>query len=321
MKRRLTGAMTYALGSVVCAALACCAYGQENGAQTSPASELSCSACHVEESPTKESADLIPCMREKSENNHRDPDAEAPDFFVLDALSEIYVPVIFPHKLHAAMTDMAGGCAVCHHRNPPGDILGCAECHGGPSNPVNLSQPSLKGAYHRQCLGCHREWSHETDCVVCHAKRAPGVVVAAPETMDDIIGTLHPNVVVPKQHVYEIADFEDGEFVTFHHKDHTEIFGLKCVACHQQENCSRCHDVGVKMEHVRDDPHQDCTLCHQELVDDDCMFCHDTSVRPSLFEDESEGEDSAEPISESQAARTTLLDVSAAAQGRNEREN
>src|SRR5690606_36334872 len=126
------------------------------------------------------------------------------------------------HKLHAPMGEMGEGCTICHHRNPEGPILKCSECHGGPSNPVNLKQPGLKGAYHRQCLGCHREWTHETDCAVCHAKREPGVQPKLPLDPTDIMGMLHPNIEVPDEKVFEIEDemMSDPKFVTFHHKQH-----------------------------------------------------------------------------------------------------
>ena len=37
---------------------------------------------------------------------------------------------------------------------------------------VDLRQPSLKGAYHRQCINCHLDWSHENACGFCH-EQAP----------------------------------------------------------------------------------------------------------------------------------------------------
>ena len=29
---------------------------------------------------------------------------------------------------------------------------------------ADLRMPNLKGAYHRQCLNCHRDWAHENEC-------------------------------------------------------------------------------------------------------------------------------------------------------------
>src|SRR5690606_25698547 len=102
-----------------------------------------CGACHVSAEPTHAPPRLKACTRPRSTANGHSAD-EAADVIYMDELSDIYVPVVFPHKLHASMTEMSGGCETCHHNNPPGRILRCGECHGGPSNPVNLEQPGLK---------------------------------------------------------------------------------------------------------------------------------------------------------------------------------
>jgi hypothetical protein len=196
----------------------------------------------------------------------------APDSFLLDQLTDLYGPVFFPHKLHAEMEGMAQGCDVCHHHNPEGKVLACRECHGGSSNPEHLGQPGLKGAYHRQCLSCHREWSHSTDCAVCHAHRGAGQVAPVTPESTDIMGRLHPNIEPPGKWVYQTPDMEEGPIVTFLHKEHIGMFGLKCVECHRRENCSRCHGGQPVEAHVRSDPHEDCVKCHD--VSDNCALCH-----------------------------------------------
>jgi hypothetical protein len=241
------------------------------------AQTIDCAICHTEAEPTAGGAVLKPCPRPGGAD---DPAQETPDVFIIDELSDIYVPVVFPHKLHASMADMGVGCESCHHHNPEGRILNCKECHGDPSNPVNLSQPSLKGAYHRQCLACHRDWSHESACSACHAKRDPNVEYVPPADTTDILGLLHPNIRVPDKKVYRAKDLEDAPLITFHHKDHAETFGLSCASCHQKENCSSCHDLEkTRPAHIRQDPHQDCISCHQEQVETNCAFCHDTEER------------------------------------------
>jgi len=232
-----------------------------------------CSSCHSSDNPGLSDLFKSPCRRSRTPSGPvADRSEEAPDVFILDQLSSIYVPVVFPHKLHASMESMADGCNVCHHHDAPGKTRACHECHNGTASAINLRQPGLKGAYHRQCLGCHREWSHDTDCVVCHAKRLPG---KAPELTDptDIIGRLHPNVAVPDKRVYETPEQEQGSKVTFLHKEHVQLFGKKCVDCHMKENCSNCHDTAVAQEkRVRQDPHQDCSKCHD--TSGDCTYCH-----------------------------------------------
>jgi hypothetical protein len=238
-----------------------------------PGIEIGCDHCHICPNPTAEDTCLRVCTRPRAGTSEVEAATEIPDFFLLGELSDIYVPVLFPHKLHADMEGMAQGCDVCHHYNPPGPILKCKECHGGPSNPQHLGQPSLKGAYHRQCLGCHREWSHDTDCAVCHAKRTAGQVIetSLPDKTD-IVGRLHPNIEAPDTWVYRIEDMDEGGVVTFHHREHVELFGLACVDCHKMESCGRCHDAASRAPHVREDPHEDCLGCHD--VENDCAHCH-----------------------------------------------
>ncbi len=58
--------------------------------------------------------------------------------------------------LHAAMDVRSGGpCADCHDdmaTNPP---QGCGRCHALPNEADDPARIGLKGAYHRQCIGCH----------------------------------------------------------------------------------------------------------------------------------------------------------------------
>ncbi len=241
-----------------------------------------CNACHSTAKPSEK--DLFPrnCQREKNTDAATDSLANVPDVFVLDDLSDIYVPVVFPHKLHADMESMADGCAICHHHSPTGEMKACNTCHDGATNPDNLRQPGLKGAYHRQCLNCHREWSHDTACEECHVKKQPGVEPPVIDTNGgDIMGKLHPNVETPEKWVYNTDDLEEGSKVTFHHRDHSELFGKRCVDCHRKENCSRCHDSAAPQEkHVRQDPHEDCMKCHD--TEGDCARCHQQGETPGF---------------------------------------
>lgn len=236
-----------------------------------------CLNCHSCETPT--AAD--PCLRSCSRPVAPPPmsaTAEVPDVVILDQLVDLYEPVVFPHRLHAEMVGMGQGCAECHHYNPPGKILACRECHGGPSNPNNLRQPSLKGAYHRQCINCHREWSHTNDCTICHAKRHHEADARATPDRSDIMGHKHPVIPAPDTKVYPTADFPEGGVATFHHKEHVELFGLSCASCHRNESCSRCHDATNHAVRKREDPHQDCAACHE--VADDCALCHSAEPLP-----------------------------------------
>ena len=245
---------------------------------------MNCLQCHAVEQPDEDNAPLRSCPRpELTEEQAAKAEAEAPDVAILDTLSDVYVPVAFPHKLHALMADMGTqGCATCHHHTMDGQISGCDACHGGP-NPVNLRQPSLKGAYHRQCLSCHREWSHENGCINCHAKRVPDAEGQANQAIvDDVVGADHPHIKAPEETVFTVEEYVEGPIVTFNHADHVEPFGLRCVDCHQKESCSNCHDT-ARPEHAHKplagDPHDElCGRCHAPEVKDNCGYCHTTET-------------------------------------------
>ncbi len=231
-----------------------------------------CSPCHRTSSPSMD--DLLPnsmCRRPRAHEDLNEKVEKVPEVIVIDQLSELYVPVVFPHGLHAQMGDLGEGCGVCHHHGKEGEIVACQNCHAVDTDPANLRQPGLKGAYHRQCLSCHREWSHDTACIFCHAKRTAETVDVKIDPTD-ITGRLHPNVSVPEKKVYPTPELEDGTMVTFFHKDHVDLFGKRCVDCHQKENCSRCHDSAGPQKHVRQDPHEDCEKCHD--TQGDCTVCH-----------------------------------------------
>jgi len=246
------------------------------GSSSTPFLEGHCADCHTCPNPTKEQPCLAPCPRLTS--------AQGPEVVVLDQLSAQYVPVIFAHKLHAQMTEMSGGCSLCHHYNPAHRILRCRDCHSA-SSPENLAKPGLRGAYHRQCLNCHREWSHETKCAVCHAKKtADSAAVVAPDPTD-IMGILHPNVEEPVTKIYTTG-YERGKLVTFRHQEHVQRFGFKCVNCHRQESCSRCHqpaNVTVRTKTLKEH-HAPCSSCHETngKRTDRCAHCHSEGEIPTF---------------------------------------
>jgi hypothetical protein len=99
---------------------------------------------------------------------------DTPETITLDILSKRYGPVEFSHGYHA---EMAGDCASCHHHSPKGYTPACGECH----EPIIVyhydavkkgPNVGLKGAYHGQCLGCHKEMeSGPVGCTDCHEKK------------------------------------------------------------------------------------------------------------------------------------------------------
>jgi len=117
---------------------------------------------------------------------------DAPESVTIDYLQELYEEVEFDHTMH---TDMFG-CNACHHHttgdrptndscsrchaNPePADDVSCSACHEDKQSGTTLSsdsnynlyhidKPSLKGALHLQCVGCHQSESGPTACLDCH---------------------------------------------------------------------------------------------------------------------------------------------------------
>ena len=231
--------------------------------------EMNCKECHTCVIPTFKNPclTLFPDFRRDGITVHQSA-AEAPEMVVIDSLADAYEPSVFTHKLHAEMASMAGGCESCHHFNPPGKVQECSSCHL-PEPMVDINRPSLKGAYHRQCLNCHREWSHTTNCIVCHEKRGTEI-----EDKSKYLGKSHEPLVVPQKLVYETPE-ADGAVVTFFHNDHSQRFGLNCSDCHANESCSRCHDQTRSASRADKDVHENCVACHEPEIDDSCAVCHD----------------------------------------------
>ncbi len=114
---------------------------------------------------------------------------DIPDKVTIKRLSNKYQPVELPHRkivttLFEEIKDnkLAGSfhssqetlCQGCHHNspatlNPPQ----CANCHGEPFSDQNVLKPGLLGAYHIQCMECHKkmEISKPASCTDCHKEK------------------------------------------------------------------------------------------------------------------------------------------------------
>lgn len=121
--------------------------------------------------------------------------ADMPETVTIGALSHDFEPAVFPHRkiyeslvkgtaenglaaaFHTSPTSM---CGACHHNSPVADLKNppkCASCHGFEADkmPTDVNKPSLKAAYHQQCMACHDRMKVEkpaaTDCAGCHKPR------------------------------------------------------------------------------------------------------------------------------------------------------
>lgn len=237
---------------------------------------LDCSECHSCEQPRYER----PCLKlfpdfKRSGYTMSSKAKDMIEIIRIDELSNLYAPTDFTHKLHAEMADMSGGCALCHHNNPPGKVLPCVACHSSEPVRSNLNSPGLKGAYHRLCLSCHQEWDRQTNCTVCHLKKDESgtAVKQAQAKRKDV----HPTIQRPQKKLYDV-DFEEGPIVTFFHDTHSSKYGYKCVDCHENQSCVRCHAT----DRVQEDrePHINCVACHESETEDNCTKCHSIKERP-----------------------------------------
>ncbi len=208
-----------------------------------------------------------------------------PDVVVIAQLAEHYSPVMFDHRIHADMSQLSGGCTNCHHNSVAGaQVAACRECHSPLRDGGTLTQPSLKGAYHRQCLGCHRDWSHENGCGYCHREQSPRTDVAHVIDPSDIIMTPHPRVQPSGSYIYQ-TNSPSGSLVSFSHDGHAQAYGLKCVDCHQGGSCSGCHDGSAPVRHAAGGM-PSCQACH---ATNNCNFCHADHARPAFEHSASTG--------------------------------
>ena len=262
--------------------LQCICMAQPNSEKLHSQFNLNCKECHGCDIPTHKNPCLIlfPEFRRQGMTVLQSAE-ETPELIVIDKMKDEYEPTIFTHRLHAEMASMSGGCESCHHFNPPGKILSCESCHEKERS-RELRKPSLKGAYHRQCLDCHLEWSHTTNCTVCHEKRGSKF-----EDKKEFLGKSHEKLVVPKKIVYQTPEADDP-IVTFFHDDHSGKFGLKCSVCHSNESCNRCHDQDRGVAKIEKEEHENCSLCHEAEIDDDCEKCH-MAEESSPFSHETKG--------------------------------
>jgi hypothetical protein len=247
-----------------------------------------CQECHYCDSPTQWNRCLLrTCTRGRTGGQQGGTgDDRGPEVIILDRLDGDYLPVPFDHAGHARMADMGDGCETCHHFTPEGkEQPRCGACHDSTANGTDIYKPGLKGAYHQQCMSCHRDWVDETDCSVCHMARANGKATVNMEgsvTRDDLVGRAHPPIPEPDTDFYggEPADAA-GPAVVFRHEEHVQRFGLTCVECHREPSCARCHSQDRKTQEAstREEHHRPCIKCHKADMNgasDDarCSRCH-----------------------------------------------
>jgi predicted CXXCH cytochrome family protein len=246
--------------------------------------------------------------------NGNESAATGPDVVLLNQLEDEYEPVPFDHTGHARMADMRDGCITCHHEQPDPDpdatidtheqagaakVPQCRTCHAIESDAADIQVPSLKGAYHRQCLNCHKDWSGDNNCVICHAPRNADAPAEHAPTPGDVIGRMHPPIPAPTDKRF-VARFTPtaGKHVLFRHVEHVERYGISCVHCHQRDTCADCHSDAAAQNGIHRpvepaaswrNSHGPCMTCHQGQT---CTKCHydENSEPPKPFDHELTGQ-------------------------------
>jgi len=251
---------------------------QKNPGKNHATEKINCKTCHTCDVPTKDDPCLVPCPRNKMATVYESPDKTV-DVVSLHELSKKYFPVIFSHRVHAQMSIMSGGCGTCHHYNTSGPIQPCKNCHQISRKREDVSKPDLEAAYHRQCISCHREWSHQTSCISCHALKSGKKDTKQEIARKKMENLVHPALIEPSKIVFE-TNYMRGKLVTFFHDDHTKQFKIDCTSCHKNETCMKCHDVNkpseeklkiIKANKTLDEHHKQCFSCHKN---DKCESCH-----------------------------------------------
>ncbi len=125
---------------------------------------------------------------------------DAPATVTIGYLQELYETVSFDHQTHSEMYECSSchhhttgtgtqseTCKMCHAAARASDEVSCSGCHihkkTSASSAANsttdtaryhIDKPSLKGALHLQCLGCHRSENGPVGCQDCHSFTSAG---------------------------------------------------------------------------------------------------------------------------------------------------
>lgn len=194
------------------------------------------------------------------------------------ALGEMERPAVeFNHKAHTEVLEPLG-CETCHRLDEQGEF--------SPRLASTFeidTREDLVDAYHRACVGCHRERdagglvAGPVTCGECHVRRAPGVSERVVMAFDYSLHARHSKALDDKcescHHVYD----EVTEKLTY-------VKG-------KEDGCSACHgavDQGRTLS-LANASHQACISCHlrrtrleQETGPSLCVGCHDAENRESI---------------------------------------
>jgi len=263
--------------SYVLIVITCILLALRSEAQTEPEvakdhPATACRPCHTADRPTLADSTRAKCARVVPRGKHSA--AEGPGIVTMNEKGEHYGRVVFSHRSHAEMSETGSGCSECHHEATEGRVMRkCSECHSPSRLRTDLEKPDLRGAIHRQCVACHRQWEPDIRCGACHAAE-PGAATAT-DTPRESDGAF------PRDILYRF------------HKS------MACTDCHNAADafmtldfsCESCHpDWRQNFDHGKtglalDDDHTDasCDDCHTDKTFEappSCAGCHDDKFYP-----------------------------------------
>jgi hypothetical protein len=148
--------------------------------------ESACDTCHTGSLDSLDAVKKLPPPEELFPEDLKEE-------LEITVLEDEYKPSTFPHKqIVKKLTDISNEntlasyfhagetavCAGCHHLGPiekKQTIAQCSTCHTVRKEPERET-PTLLGAYHQQCLGCHKhmggtEEEMPQDCTGCHKEK------------------------------------------------------------------------------------------------------------------------------------------------------
>ncbi len=104
-----------------------------------------------------------------------DPAENGPRVIRIDELQQRRPAVPFDHFKHASIHGYNIKCTTCHHKSKGTDVeTTCSDCHKSRREGRRLS---LKGAFHKRCVGCHVMYNNKMHkqvaphrCEDCHKK-------------------------------------------------------------------------------------------------------------------------------------------------------
>ncbi len=172
-----------------------------------------CAGCHNLLKKGLEQTDCITCHSGSVESlgepetiqypGNQFPEQIVKDKIEIDLLADEFKAAEFPHlKIIKALIDVSNNnslaryfhkgamtiCSSCHHYSPVSEgkkVPLCRTCHTSRRTPAK-ARPALLGAYHQQCLGCHKQMDGVEDnmpqsCTGCQEENSDKKVVVEDE--------------------------------------------------------------------------------------------------------------------------------------------